>query len=177
MQCPICSHVNIDGVDECAHCHADLSGDVAPFQRSEIERDLLTRPLGELATRAYFEVPPDRSVRATLDEWVAAGHHCAIVVEHGMIIGIVTDRDLLTKLASNLEECADKPIRDFMTPRPTTLGPEAPVVFGLHHMMVGGYRHIPVTSGDTVIGIVSVRDVLAYLSKLLDDATVLDVAS
>jgi CBS domain-containing protein len=56
-------------------------------------------------------------------------------------------------------------VRDFMTPNPETLPPDAPVTFAINKMDVGGYRHIPVVQGERMLGVVSARDVIAYLVK------------
>jgi CBS domain-containing protein len=45
-----------------------------------------------------------------------------------------------------------------MTRDPTTVGPEASVEQALEIMLDGNFRHLPVMEGDTVAGIVSIRD-------------------
>ncbi len=170
MQCPVCLYDNIEGVDECARCQAALSDVETQVHPSDIEQDLLSRPLGELATRNYVEVAPDHSVRETLQEWIEANQHCVIVTEGDAIVGIVTERDVVNKLAHDPTRHADSPIRDYMTPDPTTLESDVPVAFGLNRMMVGGYRHIPIVHDGKLKGVVSVRDVLAYLTTQFDDA-------
>jgi CBS domain-containing protein len=45
-----------------------------------------------------------------------------------------------------------------MTKGPVTVGPETTVDEALDRMLSGGFRHLPVTDGDTVLGIVSIRD-------------------
>jgi CBS-domain-containing membrane protein len=56
-------------------------------------------------------------------------------------------------------------VRDFMTAKVETLPPDAPITFALNRMDVGGYRHVPVTQDGRVMGVVSSRDVLAYIVK------------
>ncbi len=169
MICPSCGHDNIEGDDLCARCHADLTHITAVNQRTDIEDDLLQRPLGELATDRYIEVPPDRSIREMVRTWQEGGHHCAVVVAEGAIVGIFTERDLLQKLANDYDALANAPVRDFMTRDPVTLKDDVPVAFAMNRMMVGGYRHIPVERDGRLTGIVSVRDILAYLGKRFGD--------
>jgi CBS domain-containing protein len=168
MKCPLCDFDNLEGADSCARCGADLRDGELPAG-SDIERAMLRCPLGDLATEMHVEVPPDRSVRDTVREMLDGGHYCALVVEEGVITGIFTERDLLFRLGNKFNELADSPIRDYMTPDPATLNHDVPIAFGLNRMMVGGYRHIPIERDGTPAGTVSVREVLAYLTRQFGD--------
>jgi CBS domain-containing protein len=169
MECPACSHENIEGVDECARCKADLSNMTDQTKRSDIEQDMLDRPLGELMTQDFIEVPPDRTVGDMIQAWNQQGQHCAMVTDGGSVVGIFTERDVLYKLADKFDGYRDNPVRDYMTPDPETLRDSDPIAFALNRMMVGGYRHIPIVSDGALVGIVSVRDILAYLTKQFGD--------
>ena len=118
-----------------------------------------------MVTQHFLTVPPDQPLKEVLSGWAAAGQHCMIVTENDAIVGILTERDVLNKVASNLEQCADKPVREFMTADPETLDYNVPIAFGLNRMMVGGYRHIPIERDGRLAGLVSVRDIMAYLSE------------
>jgi CBS domain-containing protein len=45
-----------------------------------------------------------------------------------------------------------------MTPNPVTVGPETSVERALEIMLAGNFRHLPVTEGERVAGVVSIRD-------------------
>ncbi len=45
-----------------------------------------------------------------------------------------------------------------MTQNPITVGPEASVEQALQIMLAGHFRHLPVTEGESLVGIVSIRD-------------------
>jgi CBS domain-containing protein len=45
-----------------------------------------------------------------------------------------------------------------MTPHPDTIGPDEMAITGLRMMEDGGYRHLPVVSGNRIIGIISRTD-------------------
>ena len=170
MECPCCSFDNLPGVDQCACCGADLTDPgVLEEKQSEIERDILSRPLGDLAARNYIEVHTDASVRETAGRLIKNRCPCAIVVERDRIVGIFTERDILMRLANQFDALADAPVRDYMTADPVTLRHGDAVVFGLNRMMVGDYRHIPIEKDGKLSGVVSVRDVLRYLAQRLDN--------
>ncbi|MCH8966575.1 MAG: CBS domain-containing protein [Planctomycetes bacterium] len=169
MECPSCSHENIEGADQCARCHADLSCYDELGEGSDIERDLLRRPLGDLLAQDYIVVAPDCSVRETIQRWRDGTHHCAVVVDQGAIVGIFTERDVLTKLAADFDRHGDDPVSVHMTPDPVTLETHTPIAYGLNRMMTGGYRHIPLVSDGKLCGIVSVRQILEYLAERCGD--------
>ncbi len=169
MECPCCSFDNLSGVDQCACCEADLTDPgVIEEKWSEIERDLLSRPIGELAARNYIEVPADAPVSETAERMIQNRCPCAIVVERNRIVGIFTERDILMRLANQFDALADRAVRNYMTADPVTLRHSDPVVFGLNRMMVGGYRHIPIEKDGKLCGVVSVRDLLSFLAQRLD---------
>ncbi|MBY0231110.1 MAG: CBS domain-containing protein, partial [Gemmataceae bacterium] len=92
----------------------------------------------------------------------------AVLVLDGMggLAGIFTERDLLLKV--DLEDAREmaRPVADFMTRRPETVGDTDPLAFALHRMDCGGYRHLPVMRGRELAGIVSVRDMLGHIIRM-----------
>ena len=53
-----------------------------------------------------------------------------------------------------------------MTPSPQSLKEDARLVFAVHQMDLGGYRHLPILDRDGELqGVVSVRDLLRYLTE------------
>ena len=163
MQCPFCGHENIQGVDQCAQCGVDLADLDTHKDKSKIELDLLHRPLGELMAHDYITVAPELPVREVIRRLNEESQHCAIVHDGDKISGILTERDILNKLAHRFEARADDPVRDHMTPDPETLQFNDPVAFGLNRMMVGGYRHIPIERDGKLAGVVSVRHIISYM--------------
>jgi CBS domain-containing protein len=59
-----------------------------------------------------------------------------------------------------------------MTASPQTLDQDAKVAFAVQRMDLGGYRHIPIVDDeDRLVGTISVRDILAYLTEKMGRAT------
>ena len=52
-----------------------------------------------------------------------------------------------------------------MTHKPETLKATDKIAFALHKMDLGGYRHIPILSEGKVTGVISIRDILRYMTK------------
>ncbi len=91
----------------------------------------------------------------------AAG--CVIVTEHGNPVGIVTERDILTKvLARDLPP--ETPIVDVMTSPLEVIHEGCSVGMVIRRMHRGGFRHMPVVDhARRLRGVVSVKRIVEYL--------------
>jgi CBS domain-containing protein len=78
-------------------------------------------------------------------------------MENARLEGIFTERDLVRTLSHDIG-AASQPVGPWMTGNPVTVGPEVSVEQALEIMLNGHFRHLPVTEGETVVGIVSIRD-------------------
>jgi len=126
-----------------------------------LDQDHIREPIRLLGFRSPLGLSPD----ATLADAVRMmrEHHvgCVLALEDGRLAGILTERDLLLKL-----EDADlsRPVRDLMTPDPEVLHPDDPIVYALHRMAVGGYRHVPlVDEAGAPVGVLSVKEIIHYV--------------
>lgn len=91
---------------------------------------------------------------------------CVLVEDGGKLIGIFTERDILTKLVGTGYDPAKVAVDGVMTRNPETLTPEDPIAFALQQMSVGGYRHVPLIDSDgRPVGILSVKDIVDYLAE------------
>jgi CBS domain-containing protein len=69
---------------------------------------------------------------------------CVLVVEQGQLVGIFTERDVVTTVAGAPLDIDHVPLRDVMRPNPECLGLDDTLMDALHQMSVGEYRHVPV---------------------------------
>jgi CBS domain-containing protein len=78
-------------------------------------------------------------------------------------VGILTERDFLTKIAG-VPRYEELPVARFMTPCPVAVAPTDILAAALARMDSGGYRHLPVVCDGKPVGVISVRDVLRHLT-------------
>ncbi len=171
MTCPYCCADNLDGVDDCAECGQPLSDAHLADPSTAVEQRLLTDHVDVLSPKDPIAISAQTSVREVLRMLIDRHIGCLIVAEQGKPIGIFSERDALVKLNTRAAALGDRPVSEFMTTTPETLEIGAKVAFAVQRMEVGGYRHLPVV-GDTgeLTGIISVRDILQYLTESLPEA-------
>ncbi len=92
-----------------------------------------------------------------------------IVDDHQKLVGILTERDLLTKVVGYHAEYVHLPVEQFMTPDPEAVAVTDNLAFALHKMDIGGYRHLPVVKDGKPVGVISIRDMLRHITKLCKD--------
>ena len=74
------------------------------------------------------------------------------------LLGIVTDRDLVGAVANG--SLAKLTVGDIMTAEPDTVDVETDIEDAIDWLNATGYRHLPVTEDDRLVGIVSIKDLL-----------------
>jgi CBS domain-containing protein len=163
--CPYCDAENIEGADECERCNAALSQLSIRVPASSVEADLLRDRIERLWPKSPAAVPPNTPVRRVLELMVEKKIGCAMVVEGDKLVGIFSERDALMKLNIDAPRLMDKPISQFMTQQPVTLEANDRIAYALHKMNVGGYRHVPILFSGKLVGVISIRDILRYLTE------------
>jgi CBS domain-containing protein len=80
-------------------------------------------------------------------------------------IGIVTDRDLTVRVIAAERDPHTTPLRELMTPSPTTIARSATLIEALDLMRAGEFRRLPVVNDlGRLIGIVTLDDILLRIS-------------
>jgi CBS domain-containing protein len=123
--------------------HAIHDQDMTTFERSTTVRDAANA----MAQRRIGAVP---------------------VVEDGKLIGIFTERDVITRVVAPGRDPNTTPLGEVMTPTPDTVKSSDSVVHALEMMNTRRYRHLPVVDQGKLIGIVSIRDLYRSVKEQMD---------
>lgn len=132
-----------------------------------IDAHLFAEPIRNLHRRAgHVAVRPEASIGQVARIMKEHRVGCVLVEDSGKLIGIFTERDILTKLVGTGYDPATARVEDAMTRDPETLTPEDPIAFALQRMSVGGFRHVPLVGAEgRPVGILSVKDIVDYLAE------------
>ena len=168
--CPYCQTENIEGADLCEQCHASLADLSVRIPATRVEGDLLRDRIERLWPKSPSTVSPQTPVKVVLQKMVDERIGCVMIVEGDKLTGIFSERDALMKINTDAPRMMDRPISQFMTPSPVTLEANDKIAFALHKMNIGGYRHIPILFSGKLVGVISIRDILRYLTERIADS-------
>ena len=115
-----------------------------------------------------FSVSPDTSVEDVVETMRAESIGSVMIVDNrGTLIGVFTERDLMTKIACRTENLTT-PVKDHMSRELIKLSPRDPISTGLHHMADKNIRRLPlVSASEKPVGVISFRDIAKYIETSL----------
>ena len=115
------------------------------------------RTLDQVMNTGLVTVSPATTVAEAATVMSTRHVGSALVMDGDLLIGILTERDIVRSLGSDFDAAAGL-VKDWMTPDPTTLLPTSTATEALDLMLEAGFRHLPVVEGGRVLGMVSIRD-------------------
>lgn len=164
--CPFCGFDDlIEGADTCDQCELPLADVFIRAPASGIEAALMRDRVGELPTHEPLRLTPEATVGEALRKMVDERIGCLLIVQDDKLLGIFSERDALLKLGVDAASAHNQPILKYMTPNPAVVSADDKIAVAIHRMDVGGYRHLPVMDGDTPVSLISIRDILRYLTE------------
>ncbi len=122
--------------------------------------------------KAVFSVKPDDTI-ATAVGLLRDNRIGALLVtdDGGAMQGILSERDIVRKLAETPGQTLPQKVEGLMTREVTTCTPEDPMVSVLRKMTEGRFRHMPVLENGELCGIVTIGDVVNFrLNELEHEA-------
>ncbi len=91
-----------------------------------------------------------------------------LVMESEYLVGIITERDMTTRVVAAGRDPDTTSAAEIMTANPDTLSPDDTASDAINMMRKHNYRHLPVVEGTRVVGMVSVRDLYAVYNTELE---------
>ena len=116
--------------------------------------------IGDVMTKDVVTLSSDSTVTDAAQVMVRGGFGSVIVVHGRMLLGILTERDVLRAAASE-DDLRSALVERWMTPDPDTSEPDLDTEEAAGLMLSRGYRHLPVVVDGDLVGMVSLRDVLS----------------
>lgn len=165
MRCHNCGHDNIQGVDLCSKCGSDLAGLDLPEAQVGFRGRLMTDHVGDLRLIAPLYVDFETTAADAISIMREAQHGCVLVRKESSLVGIFTERDVLTRVVRPGKDPRSVTMKDVMTPQPVTLSPADPPAYAIHLSAARGFRHLPVVDQEEVLGFISVRHLLRHIHE------------
>lgn len=115
--------------------------------------------LRDIMTSEVFTTTGDTTVAEVANSMLKGRFGSAVVMDGSWLVGIFTERDVVRAAAAGADPTSSK-VADWMTSEPVTADPDMDSEDAAEVMMAQGFRHLPVVEGKSVLGIVSLRDIL-----------------
>jgi CBS domain-containing protein len=113
--------------------------------------------VGEIMSGDVLAVDPSTGLREAASRMHERRVGAVVVLDGSRLVGILTERDVLRAVATDR---VDGPVSDAMTRDPDTVESDEQAGQAAAVMIHGGFRHLPVVDGDSVVGMISIRDLV-----------------
>jgi CBS domain-containing protein len=118
------------------------------------------KQLLEAKGRDVYSIAPDARVFDALRLMAEKSVGALIVMEGGRIAGILSERDYARKVILHGKFSHDIQVREIMTSKVITVHPGQTVEECMALMTEKRIRHLPVTEGERLIGVLSIGDLV-----------------
>lgn len=117
----------------------------------------------KLREGTIWHVHPDDPVYTALELLAAHEVGALLVMDGSRLVGIVSERDYTRKVALQGRNSRETRVAEIMTRDVVRVPPAAPMHECMALMSEHRIRHLPVVDGATVLGMISMRDLLDEL--------------
>lgn len=132
---------------------------VAELEGGNSGRTILKTRVGDLLQREPITASPEITIRQAAKLMSEHRVSALLIVATGHIVGIVTDRDLRSKVVAT-DLSRDEPITAIMTRDPLRIASSALAVEAMLEMLGMNVHHLPVVDDDQLLGLVSSGDLM-----------------
>jgi len=116
---------------------------------------------------AIIHVGSDDMVAEALRQMRDNRVRSVLVIDNGVLVGIVTQGDCAIKVLLPGLDARLTPVSQVMTGNPVTVTPNDSLEECMVMMSARGFRHLPVLNSDEVVGVISIGDVVKDIIQKL----------
>ena len=117
-------------------------------------REILT-----LKTDEIHSIAPTDLVSSAVAKLVGLGIGSLVVYQHGKMVGLVTERDIVRGMMSHGCDLKDAQVSTIMVTEPVVANAEDSVDYARDVMTKSHIGHLPILEGEKLLGIISFHDV------------------
>jgi CBS domain-containing protein len=131
----------------------------------------LNEPVELILKRKGFEVhaiPPELTVYEALRKMADKDIGALVVMAGTDIVGVFSERDYARKVVLKDRSSREMQVHEIMSTPVITVTPKTTVDECMFSMTSNRCRHLPVVEGDTLVGLVSIGDLVNWIMSAQD---------
>ena|SRR5579864_2392805 len=122
----------------------------------------MSRVVDVLAQKDLYSVEPDQTVTEVAHRMAELHVGAILVMQAGDLKGIFSERDFLVRVVVEHRDPHHTTVRDVMTRNVVSIDEAASIEEAMESMRIHNCRHLPVTRGAGVVGLLSMRDLMNF---------------
>jgi CBS domain-containing protein len=116
-----------------------------------------------LVNRTIHYVQPQQTVLEAAKYMVDCHVGAAPVLDGTTLVGVFSERDIMSKIVTKGRDPQSTHIAEVMSTSLRTLAPDSTCEDAMVMMQANSIRHLPVCEGSTLVGFLSLRDLLRHI--------------
>jgi CBS domain-containing protein len=125
-----------------------------------------TGTISEILTHkgaAVWSISPDATVYEAIEMMANKNIGALLVIEHGKLVGIISERDYTRKIALKGKSSKQTPVKEILSGQVIRVSPAHTVEDCMRLMTDHRVRHLPVLDGESILGIISIGDLVNWI--------------
>ena len=114
-------------------------------------------------SREVFSTSPDTTVFEAIELMDAKNVGALLVVKQERLVGVISERDYTRKVALHGKSSKDTLVNEVLSPGLLVATPHTTIEESMRIMTEHRVRHLPVLDGDTLVGLVSIGDLVNWI--------------
>ena len=124
--------------------------------------------VGDIMTRNFISVSPDTSLIDCAREMIKKRVGSLILKNENKLFGIITEKDMLTKVMAKNLDIKKVPVEKVMSKKPISVGSEEDLYDAMILMSREEIRRLPVVDRGELVGLLTYKDILSIQPDLYD---------
>jgi signal-transduction protein with cAMP-binding, CBS, and nucleotidyltransferase domain len=129
------------------------------------DADSLLDDIGDYMSSPVFSIDHDSTVQEAAQYMRVSNVGSLLIKEFDDFVGIVTETDLTRKVVGGGLNPESTPISKIMTQPVQSMDRFLPIEEANHFMHKNKIRHLAVTEDEKIVGMLSIKDLVAYYAK------------
>ncbi len=121
--------------------------------------------LTELMNTSIVSISPEATIAEAARRMAEAETGASVVMEAEQLVGVISERDILRHVGAGRP--TDDLVRDRMTRHVQTASTSTDLAEAMAVMVDGRFRHLPIVDEGRVVGLISMRDLMAWTALRL----------